>query len=373
MIKTLLTPDPNKRPEINDVLKHDYLSSENISKDHLLEYISKKPLANASSQKDPHESNVMPLSRNGNIPREDCKLDATNKAENIFQKGFRLGPCDIGARIVRKYHFDHTLGNSNTPEKELKLDIERKSNFILERVETTLCFLADCEPKRIPSSEMSSIAPSPHVRSRHFVSKWVDLKRMFGFGYQLSDSSIGAFFNDGSHLVADCNMKNFQYVDKNGVREYFEYDRCPTRLDHKLKQYKRFKGYLENGSSTDSPVEEKEIKVVDGGIPILLKWKRDDNCICFLLFNGVLQVNFFEDDTKFIVSLPTKSISIIDKDNKLKNYCCDMLAAHGWDEFLEEKMSRVKRIVEKWLPHKRKHEDDDNSVPRKKIHLVDDF
>uniref|UniRef100_A0A0K0G289 Serine/threonine-protein kinase PLK n=1 Tax=Strongyloides venezuelensis TaxID=75913 RepID=A0A0K0G289_STRVS len=373
MIKILLTPDPNRRPGINDVLKHDYLSSENISKDHLREYVSKQLFVNDDNQRDYHESNGMLLNRVGNIPKGDCKLNANNGTQNIFQMELRLGLCNIGHRFMRKYCFDYISGNSNTPEKKLKIDIEEKSTFILGKVETIFDFLGSRERKRIPSSDMSSITPSPYGRSKHFVSRWSNFSNKNGLGYQLSDSSVGILFNDDCHMVADGTMKNFQYIDKNGIREYFEYDKCPSELSKKFKEFKYIKRNLESDSSAEAVIEKKEIKVVDGGIPIVLKWKRDDKCICFVIFNGVLQVNFFEDGTKFIVSLPTKSISIVDKDNKLKNYCCSMLFRDGWDEFLEEKMSYVMKVVKEWLSHKRKHEDDDSSVPRKRIYLLDDF
>uniref|UniRef100_A0A0N5BIZ0 Serine/threonine-protein kinase PLK n=1 Tax=Strongyloides papillosus TaxID=174720 RepID=A0A0N5BIZ0_STREA len=367
MIKTLLTPDPNKRPGIKGVLKHDYLSSENISKDHLLEYISKKPLDNANNQKDPHESNVMPLSRNESVPKEES--DENRGTGNIFQEGLRFGVNLIKGRIVRKYYFDYTRENENVPEKERKLDIEKKSIFVLEKIKGTFFsfFSHFGKKKLISSSEMGSITSSPCGGPQHFVSRWIDLNKKYGLGYQLSDSSIGVFFNDDFHLIADGTMKKFQCIDKNGVREYFEDDQCPSELSRKFKVLKYFKRKFESNLLAEEPVKgQEEIKVTGDGIPILLKWKKDDKCICFVLLNGILQINFLDDNTKVIFSLPTESVTIIDKDNKLRNYWFKRLALDGWDEFTGEKMSYVEKVIDEWITLKRKYEDDDSAVPAKK-------
>uniref|UniRef100_A0A0N5C0Y6 Polo kinase n=1 Tax=Strongyloides papillosus TaxID=174720 RepID=A0A0N5C0Y6_STREA len=67
------------------------------------------------------------------------------------------------------------------------------------------------------------------------LTRWIDFNDKYGLGYQLSDSSVGVNFKNNSHLVVvDGAMKNFQYVDKNSVREYYEYNKCPTMLGKNL-------------------------------------------------------------------------------------------------------------------------------------------
>uniref|UniRef100_A0A0K0FV75 Polo kinase n=1 Tax=Strongyloides venezuelensis TaxID=75913 RepID=A0A0K0FV75_STRVS len=125
---------------------------------------------------------------------------------------------------------------------------------------------------------------------------------------------------------------------------------------------------MESNLLAEPPVEEqKNIGIVDKGIPILLKWKRVDEYICFILLNGVLQINFRQEHTKVDISIPTASISVIYKDNKLKSYSLRGLVDGGWDKFMEEKISHVKKIVEEWTSLKRKHENNVGFVPVKKI------
>uniref|UniRef100_A0A0N5BIZ2 polo kinase n=1 Tax=Strongyloides papillosus TaxID=174720 RepID=A0A0N5BIZ2_STREA len=327
MIRILLTRDPDSRPAIDDVLKHDYLNSNRLSR---TLYIT--------SCKDSHECDAIPLARCGNISKKDRKLDGNSGIENIFQEGFRISRRRLGSRIVERVEFDNAPENEYNPEKKLKLDIEVKTTIILEGIR----------------------------RPKHFVARWVDNSKNYGLGYQLSDSSVGVLFIDNSCLVVDGAMENFQYIDRNGAREYFEYDKCPTELGSRFKLLEYFKNYMETYLIAVQPSEEQEgIKVVDKGIPILLKWGRNDRCICFILLNGVLQVNFLEEHTKVIISVPTKSLSIIDKDNKLKTYSYRGLVNGRMDEFMKEKMSYIKKIVDEWTSLKRKHEDDDVVLAKK--------
>uniref|UniRef100_A0A0N5BIY5 polo kinase n=1 Tax=Strongyloides papillosus TaxID=174720 RepID=A0A0N5BIY5_STREA len=355
MIRSLLTRDPGSRPTINEVLKCDYLNSKSISKDHLRGY-------------DLRERYVMPLLINVNIPKKDCKLNPNRGIEDIFQKRFSF----VVIHRFREYtwmtfKYDNSHENENIPEKEFKLDIEKKSSFILEKTGELVNSIFRNVPKRIPSSEMDRIGLSSFSRPKHFVSRWIDFNEKYGLGYQLSDSSVGVLFKDNSRLVVDRTMKNYQYINKNGAREYFNHDKCPTMLGKRFKLLEYFKNYMETYLQAEQPSEEQEgIKVVDKGIPILLKWKRNDKCICFLLLNGVLQVNFLEEHTKVIISVPTKSISIINQDKKLKTYDVTNLSVHGWDEFMEEKMSYIKKIVEEWTSLKRKHGGDGDIVPAKR-------
>uniref|UniRef100_A0A0N5BJJ0 Polo kinase n=1 Tax=Strongyloides papillosus TaxID=174720 RepID=A0A0N5BJJ0_STREA len=121
----------------------------------------------------------------------------------------------------------------------------------------------------------------------------------------------------------------------------------------------------------EPPVEEQEDdEIVDEGIPILLKWRRYNKCICFLLFDGVLQVDFLKEHINVIISEPTSSISIIDKDNNLRTYCSEELAFTGMDEFMKKKITYIQKVVEEWTSLKRKHEaDNDDVVPAKKCNI----
>lgn len=52
---------------------------------------------------------------------------------------------------------------------------------------------------------------NPASLARHeqfvWVSKWVDYSNKYGFGYQLSNHSIGVLFNNGTHMMLSPNHK----------------------------------------------------------------------------------------------------------------------------------------------------------------------
>lgn len=41
-----------------------------------------------------------------------------------------------------------------------------------------------------------------------WVTKWVDYSNKYGFGYQLSNHSVGVLFNKGTHLSL-CNQRKY--------------------------------------------------------------------------------------------------------------------------------------------------------------------
>lgn len=51
--------------------------------------------------------------------------------------------------------------------------------------------------------------PASLACHEHFVwvSKWVDYSNKYGFGYQLSNHSIGVLFNDGTHMSLSADWK----------------------------------------------------------------------------------------------------------------------------------------------------------------------
>uniref|UniRef100_A0A0K0F210 Polo kinase n=1 Tax=Strongyloides venezuelensis TaxID=75913 RepID=A0A0K0F210_STRVS len=154
--------------------------------------------------------------------------------------------------------FENTTVTENVPEEELKIDIEGKSIFISKVVSQFVDLLFKNGPKEMSFWEMGRNTMSCSRRPKHYI-----------YRYQLSDSNVGVNFKDDSRLVVDGTMKNYQYIDKSGVR----------------------------------------------------------------------------DHTKFIISISTSSISIIDKDNKLKTHSNGVLINSKMDDFTEEKMSYIKKVV----------------------------
>lgn len=50
-----------------------------------------------------------------------------------------------------------------------------------------------------------------------WVTKWVDYSNKYGFGYQLSNQSVGVLFNEGTHLSL-CDQRRYASEELRSLR-----------------------------------------------------------------------------------------------------------------------------------------------------------
>ena len=91
---------------------------------------------------------------------------------------------------------------------------------------------------------------------RTFVKKWIDYSNKFGFGYQLSDNSIGVIFNDGVRMQTR-DKKTIVTRDFDGVTKtkYYVGD-VPQELKDRNKLLHHFKQYMEENLADPTQKEE---------------------------------------------------------------------------------------------------------------------
>ena len=91
---------------------------------------------------------------------------------------------------------------------------------------------------------------------RTYVKKWIDYSNKFGFGYQLSDNSIGVIFNDGVRMQT-CDKKTIVMRDFDGVTKtkYYVGD-VPQELKDRNKLLHHFKQYMEENLA--DPIHKEE-------------------------------------------------------------------------------------------------------------------
>lgn len=119
-------------------------------------------------------------------------------------------------------------------------------------------------------------------------------------GYQLTDNSIGVYFNDSTGIVLHPDQLRFTYfedkIDLEGkthlVSDY------PNELSKKVTLLRYFKSYMQEHLLKDSELSKVEQRV--RGVVFLRKWLRTKHAMFFRLSNRVTQVNFF-DHTKVIL------------------------------------------------------------------------
>ncbi|CAG8732606.1 15128_t:CDS:2, partial [Acaulospora colombiana] len=161
---------------------------------------------------------------------------------------------------------------------------------------------------------------------RVFVSKWMDYSNKYGLGYQLTDGSVGVYFNDKTTLVMSPDGIHFEYVynlrnSDNSVssrRSFYTVNEHPKDLHKKLYLLKNFRRYMnesivKNNSYTFVDVERTH------NMEFVTKFKRTPHAILFRLSNRLIQVNFF-DHEKIVLSDEGRVITHINEESGINTY-----------------------------------------------------
>uniref|UniRef100_A0A4W4FG27 Serine/threonine-protein kinase PLK n=1 Tax=Electrophorus electricus TaxID=8005 RepID=A0A4W4FG27_ELEEL len=135
--------------------------------------------------------------------------------------------------------------------------------------------------------------------SLRWVTKWVDYSNKYGFGYQLSDNTVGVLFNSGTHMSL--------LADKTTVLQHAEMGQCavmyttdvPENCVGQVTILKYFTHYMEENlmdggdMAMDTDAEKPRL--------YLLQWLKSDRALMMLFNDGTFQVNFYHDHTKLVL------------------------------------------------------------------------
>uniref|UniRef100_A0A671NLA0 Serine/threonine-protein kinase PLK n=1 Tax=Sinocyclocheilus anshuiensis TaxID=1608454 RepID=A0A671NLA0_9TELE len=128
--------------------------------------------------------------------------------------------------------------------------------------------------------------------SFQWVTKWVDYSNKYGFGYQLSDHTVGVLFNNGTHMSLLSDKKTVHYYAELGQCSVFSTSEAPEQFVGQVTILKYFAHYM-----------EENLMDVNAGKPrlYLLQWLKSDRALMMLFNDGTFQVNFYHDHTKIIL------------------------------------------------------------------------
>nr|XP_033786758.1 serine/threonine-protein kinase PLK2 [Geotrypetes seraphini] len=133
----------------------------------------------------------------------------------------------------------------------------------------------------------------------HWVTKWVDYSNKYGFGYQLSDHTVGVLFNNGSHMSLLPDKKTVHYYAELGQCSVFPATDAPEQFINQVTVLKYFSHYMEenlmDGGDLPSVVDVRRPRLY------LLQWLKSDKALMMLFNDGTFQVNFYHDHTKIII------------------------------------------------------------------------
>nr|XP_048687168.1 inactive serine/threonine-protein kinase PLK5 isoform X1 [Caretta caretta] len=171
-----------------------------------------------------------------------------------------------------------------------------------------------------------------------WVTRWVDYSNKYGFGYLLSDGSTGALLADGTHLALCPQPPRVCYCPGRGEAMSFPRSDVPAFLATKMGILHFFSQYmqqklLEGGSEPAGPSSSSDA-------PCLLCCAKSDRALLMLFSNGTLQVNFYHDHTKLVLSCPGGGhlLTFIDQQRISATFPLGALAAGGCAPALRERL-----------------------------------
>nr|CAD7458444.1 unnamed protein product [Timema tahoe] len=181
------------------------------------------------------------------------------------------------------------------------------------------------KPSKSPLGDEST---DPAAQPVVWVAKWVDYSDKYGFGYQLSDDSVGVVFNDCSKLTMLSNAKNVHYIEREGTEHYYTMDNYPELLDKKFKLLTYFQRYMnEHLVKAGGKVPVRECDVLSR-IPYMNHWFRTTSAVFMQLTNGTVQINF-TNHTKVILCPLMMAVTYIDAEKNFRTFRYSTIAEQG--------------------------------------------
>uniref|UniRef100_A0A8C9KTQ9 Serine/threonine-protein kinase PLK3 n=1 Tax=Serinus canaria TaxID=9135 RepID=A0A8C9KTQ9_SERCA len=213
-------------------------------------------------------------------------------------------------------------------------------------IESAVRLLRTCLSSMPPAEKN----PASLARHEHFVwvSKWVDYSNKYGFGYQLSNRSIGVLFNNGTHMTLSPNHRTVHYNPTNSKHLVFSVSAIPEQLQGQMSVLRYFASYMEQHLMKGGDLPS----IDDLGQPamLLLQWVKTDQALLMLFSSGTLQVNFYNDHTKVIISKPDHSclVTYINRERNSYTYKLCSIQELGCSPELHHRLRYILKLLQEW-------------------------
>lgn len=193
------------------------------------------------------------------------------------------------------------------------------------------------------------------------ISKWIDYSNKYGFGFQLSDGSVGVNFNDSTRLILLANGRTLEYVDLSNHVRTLTTSSVSADLEKKVALLIYFGHYMDEhlkdsvrppSSSASGPSSDGcPPAPVAGGTVFLKRWFRTDEALVLYLSNGTIQVNFLTDHTKLILGRSERRrdghlVTYINSDCQTVSYRLSQLCQSGCGIDIAVRIRYVRRMLE---------------------------
>ncbi|GAB6022365.1 hypothetical protein CHUAL_006486 [Chamberlinius hualienensis] len=295
------------------------------------------------------------------------KLRSSKSAELISRNGGQPTSSSSGTKLDKLARNDR-LGESRK-EKDLTSSIKQKITSVLCPDKTsnskkqrscsaaTLFHVLNTCLDNMPDE----VVVNPPCTSNcpvQFVTKWIDYSNKYGFGFQLSDRSVGVLFNDSTRIGFSPDKSRVEFIDLAGKLTVIS----PPNIPHPLKERYTLLAYFAQYMD-ENLTEGGEIRVEwgkrKGLIPHMKRWLRTSRAIIMQLSTGGLQVNFFKDHTKIILSLEKNEylVTYINEDRRASTYKLLQITNMGCNVQIRERLLYALNILKEFANIERDGED----------------
>ncbi|CAL7941413.1 unnamed protein product [Xylocopa violacea] len=355
LIKWLLQPNPELRPSLERVKEHAYLTKEYVPaslpriscfqmpRASIIDPMS-SPSLNSTTSRNQKLNKTQVHTIQQSQPQQEQQQQQQDQT-HLSQKSLRKKSKVISwlARKLRKIpKFRQRLSNVLCPDHK-KMGYLAQSMQMHQALESCIT-----EIKR-----KNKLCNHPPVRDfvPLFISKWIDYSNKYGLGFQLSDKSVSILFNDHTK-ISYTHDRRVEYVTTDDeVTRYHREEDVPAALQKKLLLLQRFTQYMdkfmtEGGEIKKPRAAPKQSKNVS--VPRMRRWLRTDKTIMMELSIPLLQVNFFEDHTKLVVSQESPNrgylVTYIDTSRRTSSYWLNDIRDFGCTADLYERLYYVYKV-----------------------------
>ncbi|XP_012940490.1 serine/threonine-protein kinase PLK1 [Aplysia californica] len=228
---------------------------------------------------------------------------------------------------------------SRSPPQRDQSGKQRSAATLLEALGTCL--------EHMPKSSRAN--PTPVNCEITWVTKWVDYSNKYGFGFQLSSDALGVLFNDTSRIIMAPDGRAIQYYDVTGKLSAFSSDCVPEELERKTTLLQYFARYMDEHLIQGGDLEYSSCSDACSwsGSLFLKKWFRTAKAIVLYLSDGTLQVNFFDDHTKLILSSVKNEyvVTYIDQDRCARTYGLSHVLQEGSTSDILDRMTFARSML----------------------------
>ncbi|XP_022101720.1 serine/threonine-protein kinase PLK3-like isoform X1 [Acanthaster planci] len=394
IITALLSSDPDERPPLEAILDHPFFTEGYVPD-------SLPPSSCTTAPTFPVTKVLISDSTGGIVTNDFCRL----KRESTLQRRDVTAPLaqlkmysdgnvpntkpkssssGAGAKQASTPKLRTKHNHGSRPKMPVTTALKNVMSTVSEKkavvsrpctpvaIETVAEMLQTCL-EHLPKGENQGTSKyRPQPGEVLWVTKWVDYSNKYGFGYQLSDRTVGVMFNDKSRISFSPDRSSVQYLSTDDKAHSFSLSSVPSRLSKKVTLLDYFSTYMDEhlikGPSSDlasptSPIgdlkasEASECAIRSpspkrkgtdqsqaGGTlqpcPYLVQWNRTPKAIAMYLSNGTFQMNLFDDHTKLVLNHNDSDhlITYINEERLASTYRMVQVTHHGCSDAITKRL-----------------------------------